>query len=81
MEQKLPAGRGDQEDELGMVAIIRVRDDRAEASVSAGGGEKRLDQASIWGLVLPGLASGWVWGVKGRELGRFPGSGAEQPIR
>ena len=83
MEQKPQAGRGDQEHDLGTVAIIRVRDRRAGASVSAGGGEKQLGLASVWG---PSAARTCQWMGMGcerkRELrGQIPGSGAEQPRR
>lgn len=57
---------GEQEDELGTVAIIQVGDDGAGVSVSAGGGEKWLDLASVWGLMLPGLAHGLGVGCEGK---------------
>lgn len=60
-----------------------MRDKRAGASVSAGGGEKWPDLVSIRGLALPGLADGLGMGwERKRELrGWIRGSGAEQPRR
>ena len=43
-----------------------MRDDGAGVSISAGGGEKWLDLASVWGLMLPGLAHGLGVGCEGK---------------
>lgn len=44
-----------------------MRDGGAGAGISAGGGERWLDWASVWGLMLPALAGGLGAGCEGKR--------------